>query len=144
MNPPMVPRESSSDSSSDDWWGREDRLLGGRRSIKGHLPLPQDWYGLVIFDTNQLSCFAFLGKSLREGVLITHNVFKFNKNNNSRDQIPWWYTWRAVRRQALLVQLFAGRRVKVNTLVEVATPEHHARFHDPDPAGVLADQVTVV
>ena len=60
------------------WWGREDRLLGGGRSIKGYLPLPQDWYGLVIFDANQLSCFAFLGKSSREGVLITHNVFKFN------------------------------------------------------------------
>ena len=41
------------------------------------------------------------------------------------------------------MQLFAGRRVKVNTLVEVATPEHHARFHDPDPAGVLADHVMV-
>ena len=25
----------------------------------------------------------------------------------------------------------------VNTLVEVATPEYHARFHVPDQAGVL-------
>ena len=29
----------------------------------------------------------------------------------------------------------------VNTLVEVATPDHHARFHVPDQAGVLADHV---
>ena len=29
----------------------------------------------------------------------------------------------------------------VISLVEVATPEHHARYHVPDQAGVLADHV---
>ena len=33
--------------------------------------------------------------------------------------------------------------MEVNTLVEVASPEHHARFHVPDQAGVLADHVMV-
>ena len=32
----------------------------------------------------------------------------------------------------------------VNSLVEVATPEHHACFHVPDQAGVLADHVKVL
>ena len=29
----------------------------------------------------------------------------------------------------------------VNSLVEVATPEHHARYHVPDQAGLLDDHV---
>ena len=125
-------------------------MLGGGRSIKGYLPLPQDWYGLVIFDADQISCFAFLGKSSREGVLvlITHNVFKFNKNNSSRDQKTWWYTCsekasRGCTARAIVARLKWRRRVEVNTLVEVASPEQHARFHVPDQAGVLADHVMV-
>ena len=35
-----------------------------------------------------------------------------------------------------------GTRV-VNSLVEVATPEHHARFHVPEQAGTLTDNVMV-
>ena len=32
------------------------------------------------------------GKSSKEGVLITHECFKFTKNNYSRDGKTWWYT----------------------------------------------------
>ena len=85
-------------------------------------------------------------------MLITHNVFKFNKNNSSRDKKTWWYTCsekasrgctaRAIVCRAEVEEEGGGIRV-VNSLVEVATPEHHARFHVPDQAGVLADHVKV-
>jgi hypothetical protein len=32
-----------------------------------------------------------LGKSTKEGVLVTHSSFKFTKNNWSRDGTTYWY-----------------------------------------------------
>lgn len=78
--------------------------------------------------------------------------FKFSKNNSSRDNKTWWYTCsykashgctaRAIV-QRLEVEQEDGVRKVLNTLTEVATPEHHAKFHVPDQAGVLADHVMV-
>ena len=94
----------------------------------------------------------FLGKSSKEGVLITHNMFKYTKNNASRDLKTWWYTCsfkvshgctgRAIVHRVEFTGDDGDLYVK-NTLVEVATPELHAQFHCPDQAGVIADHVMV-
>ena len=91
------------------------------------------------------------GKSSKEGVLITHNTFKFTKNNASRDYITWWYTCsykssHGCKGRAIIhrdeEEGSDGLEVR-NRLVDVSTPELHARFHVPDQAGVLADHVMV-
>ena len=100
----------------------------------------------IFLDTTN---FLPTGKSSKEGVLITHNVFKFNKNNCSRDMRTWWYTCSYKASHGCTARAIVQREKVgeeqgmsvVNTLVEVATPDHHARFHVPDQAGVLADHV---
>ena len=84
--------------------------------------------------------------------MITHNTFKFTKNNSSRDYKTWWYTCshkvshgctgRAIIERTEFEGEDGETMVK-NILVEVATPEHHARFHVPDQSAVLADHVMV-
>jgi hypothetical protein len=72
------------------------------------------------------------GKSKKEGVLITHNMFKFQKNNASRDYSTWWYTCshknthgcsaRAIiKRREFMAE--DGELMVENELVEVATAE---------------------
>ena len=48
--------------------------------------------GSSIINFSLLIIHDYEGKSKKEGVLITHNMFKFQKNNASRDYSTWWYT----------------------------------------------------
>ena len=74
----------------------------------------------------------FIGKSTKEGVLVTHNAFKFTKNNWSRDGTTFWY--RCSQKKATGCPATATvKRVEVeeedgtisvtNSLIEVSTPE---------------------
>ena len=87
-----------------------------------------------------------------EGVLITHNMFKFTKNNSSRDLKTWWYSCshkasHGCTARAIIyrneVEGVDGTIEVQNTLIDVSTPELHAKYHVPDQAGVLADHVMV-
>jgi len=78
--------------------------------------------------------FGFLrtDKSKKEGVLITHDMFKFQKNGYSRDGSRWWYvcshkpthgcTARAIVMRREVPTEDGGVEVE-NSLLEVATPE---------------------
>ena len=74
----------------------------------------------------------FPGKSKKEGILITHKMFKFQKNNASRDYSTWWYTCSHKSTHGCNARAIINRKeftgddgelwVK-NVLVEVSTPE---------------------
>ena len=84
--------------------------------------------------------------------MITHNMFKFTKNKSSRDLKTWWYccshkashgcTARAIVYRNEVEGVDSTIEVQ-NTLIDVSTPELHAKYHVPDQAGVLADHVMV-
>ena len=72
------------------------------------------------------------GKSTKEGVLVTHNAFKFTKNNWSRDGVTYWYRCSAKKATGCSAtatvkrveeQDVDGSIVVKNYLVEVSTPD---------------------
>ena len=82
--------------------------------------------------SKELLWLNFVGKSTKEGVLVTHGSFKFTKNNWSRDGTTYWY--RCSAKKATGCQATAtvkrveeedenGSLVIRNFLVEVSTPE---------------------
>ena len=78
-------------------------------------------------------------------------MFKFTKNNSSKDGRTWWYTCsrkaingcsaRAIVERTEVVDERGVLLSVNNRLVDVATPEAHARFHAPDNAAIIADKV---
>ena len=79
-------------------------------------------------------------------------MFKFTKNNTSRDLKTWWYSCsdkasHGCKARAIIhrneVEGEDGTTKIKNTLIEGSTPELHAKYHIPDQAGVLADHVMV-
>ena len=64
--------------------------------------------------------------------MITHECFKFTKNNSSRDLKTWWYTCASknshgcAARATIKRQEYTGEDGELyvkNTLVEISTPE---------------------
>ena len=91
MNPLHLARESSSDdSSSEDEAGEGTRMVEeDANKVDFHFLKT----GMQAKSGLSSSPFYVLsGKSSKEGLLITHNVFKFSNNNSSRDNKTWWYT----------------------------------------------------
>ena len=107
-----------------------------------------------------------LGKSTKEGVLVTHSSFKFTKNNWSRDGTTYWYRCSAKKATGCTAtatikrveeENSEGIMVVKNYLVEVSTPEVdvdtlptfvltffvkvHAVFHEPDQASMIVDDL---
>ena len=79
-------------------------------------------------------------------------MFKFTKINISRDPKTWWYSCSHKASHDCKGRAIIHRNevegedgtIKIeNTLIEVSTPELHAKYHIPDQAGVLADHVMV-
>ena len=77
-------------------------------------------------------CTFNLGKIKKEGVLITHGMFKFQKNNASRDFSTWWYTCSHKKNHGCKAKATVRRSENTeddgsihveNTLLEVSTPE---------------------
>ena len=82
--------------------------------------------------------------------MVTHGMFKFTKNNSSKDGRTWWYTCARKAVNGCSARAIIERMESVdengvtsvqNKLVDVATPETHARFHAPDNAAIIADKV---
>ena len=88
--------------------------------------------GSSIINFSLLIIHDYEGKSKKEGVLITHNMFKFQKNNASRDYSTWWYTCSHKNTHGCSARAIVKRRefmgedgehMVENELVEVATPQ---------------------
>ena len=110
---------------------RKKLTLVGRRTL---LPFPSTSWGqvCVIFSIRYGYRSHFKGKRKKEGVLITHDMFKFQKNNSSRDLSTWWYTCSHKNSHGCNARAIIKRKEIVgedgelwveNILVEVATPE---------------------
>ena len=103
------------------------------------------------------------------GVLVTHNAFKFTKNNWSRDGTTYWYRCSAKKATGCTASATVmrveeedseGSIIVKNFLIQVSTPEVctmttldknleynpnliqvHGMFHAPDPASVIVDDL---
>ena len=141
----ILPRESSADDSSES--DSEENLGHWNEKDPTEVPFQFVKTGMSCFlvvvvmvwngaggPAAKLSflLYFFQGKSKREGVLVTHGMFKFQKNNASRDLSTWWYTCACKishgcnARAIVKREEFTGEDGELyvrNTLVEVATPE---------------------
>ena len=88
--------------------------------------------GVNFNETHFLFTFFQTGKSTKEGVLYTHNAFKFTKNNWSRDGTLFWYRCSAKKSTGCTATATIkrveeedeeGQVVVNNYLLEVSTPE---------------------
>ena len=79
-------------------------------------------------------------------------MFKYTKNNYSRNQKTWWYacsfksTDGCTAKAHIEREEFVGEDGELyvrNTMTQVSTPEVHADYHVPDQAAVIADHVMV-
>ena len=77
------------------------------------------------------------GKSKKEGILVTHGMFKYQKNGASRDYSTWWYTCAHKNSHGCNARAIIRRKEfpgddgdlwVENVLVEVATPQ--VEIHD--------------
>ena len=108
------------------------RLIGARKLTQVLFPFIFCEQVCQLLNISLLIGHYYEGKSKKEGVLITHNMFKFQKNNASRDYSTWWYTCSHKNTHGCSARAIIKRReflgedgelMVENELVEVATPE---------------------
>lgn len=126
----MITSDESDVTSSDS---SEEEVEIGREKDPVAIPFHFLKTGLSLSSQSEMCIKShFKGKSKKEGVLITHDMFKFQKNNSSRDLSTWWYTCshknthgcnaRAIIKRKEIVREDGELWVE-NILMEVATPE---------------------
>ena len=159
-----IPIPSSSESSNDD---SDDDIGVLPEKEKDPENVEFNFLRTGIAKQIDFLCFKLdnlLGKSSKEGVLITHGGhFKFTKNNYSRDGKTHWYTCSNKQSHGCTARAIIKREEFIgddgelwvkNRLVEIATPEvglvlvikilqlfiqAHAKYHVPDQASIIAD-----
>ena len=101
-----------------------------------------------IWYNNQNHCFAVKSRSRKSslgsmGVLITHDSYKFNKNNCSRDYlVEWWQCSEKIGptrcRATASTQSLDGKNYFLRTC---SKPEDH--MHVPDKLSIFKDRIMV-
>ena len=86
--PGLVSDDSDITDTSDD----EEEIDRSKEVDPRTVPFHFLRTGSSIINFSLLIIHYYEGKSKKERVLITHNMFKFQKNNASQDYSTWWYT----------------------------------------------------